>query len=179
MILAGVLLKLGGCGLVRFRQVLPLFSLRRCGFSYILLSVVLVSLISLCQSDFKRLVAYSSVVHMRVLVLGVLASTSISYTRVLLVIVLHGFSSPMMFLLVGVVYGFTQTRLLGLLRGFLLVSPLITLFALVSFMGNIPTPPLSRFTGEVALFLGVGFVSSFCLLFVFFHVFLSVLFNTY
>ena len=179
IILAGILLTLGGCGLVRFSQVVPVFSLRSSLRFYIMLRVVLVSLISLCQSDFKRLVAYSSVVHMRVLVLAVLRGTGISYRAVLMVIVFHGFTSPMIFLLVGIFYSYSYTRLLSIVRGFLLVSPLLSLFALIRFLGNIPTPPFSRFISEVLLFVGFRFISLLCYIFIFSHVFLSILFNSY
>lgn len=179
IILAGVLLKLGGCGLIRFSQVLPLSSFRFYLRFYVLLRVLIVSLVCLSQSDFKRLVAYSSVVHIRIVVLGVLGSTSLSHSSVLLVMVLHGFSSPIIFLLVGIIYSSSRTRLLALLRGYILLSPLLGFFLALAFVFNVPTPPFARFSAEVFLFLGFGFISSLILLFIFIHRVLSIFFNSY
>lgn len=122
IILAGLLLKMGGCGLIRCLPLLEggvLETLREWFRVYLLAALVFSSLLCLAQRDFKRLVAYSSVVHITV-VLSLLCTPSPLSIRVILVLlVTHGLSSPLLFFIVGMVYSIFSTRELPFIRGLL------------------------------------------------------------
>jgi len=158
MILAGVLLKLGGCGLLR---CLPLLAGDACVglrdyFSvYLLLSLVLRSILCLAQSDFKRLVAYSSVVHMTLILLLIAVPSPLAISSTLILLLFHGLSSPLLFYMVGVAYSLFSTRELAFMRGTLKSSLLISFFRVLTFLVNIPVPPLPSFLAEVLSFLSI------------------------
>jgi NADH:ubiquinone oxidoreductase subunit 4 (subunit M) len=157
IILAGVLLKLGGAGILRFIYLFD-FSLLRyyvCGYSIVFLSFS--TLVCCAQSDFKRLIAYSSVNHIIALLPLFLINTVSSDHTATLLMVLHGLSSPLLFFLVGLVYELFSTRQLVLLRGMCSVSPLLTLAITFGFFFNIRAPPFPSFIPEVLFFaISVG-----------------------
>ena len=179
IILAGVLLKLGGIGLVRFSMVLSFQQLNLFILGYVLVALVLSSIITSFQSDFKRLVAYSSVVHMRILVVSIISGVRISYTAVLIIMVLHGLVSPFMFMIVGFIYKIFSSRLLSLLQGALMLSYIAVFILVMIFVINVPTPPFSSFISEVLVFLGLVNYRGFSILIVGLYVFLSIVFNVY
>ena len=168
-ILAGVLLKIGSCGLLRLSYyVSPSLSfLRRGTLSYLLLTTVYRSLLCSIQSDFKRLVAYSSVVHITIILLLFLSISPLSYKTILLLRVFHGFSSPSLFMLVGAYYQMFMTRLILILRGILLATPLLAFLAVLLFTLNVPVPPYPSFFAEVCIFLCVFHTTSLSLIFIF------------
>lgn len=181
IILAGILLKIGGCGLLRFFSVLhfPLV-FKCCVVSYCVVSLVVVSILTSYQSDLKRLVAFSSVVHMSIIVVAIFSGVGLAYKALLFLIVTHAFSSPLMFMLVGVVYRSFNTRLILLVRGILLLSPQVFSYFLLVFLMNVPTPPFRSFLAELYMFLGVFFMSySVMGLVIFLYVFLAIVFNIY
>ena len=157
MILAGLLLKLGGCGLYRFVTLMPsLFSgLNSALTSYLLLGMVLSGLICSLQSDLKRLVAYSSVVHITSVGLLYLLDRSLGLSASLILIVLHGISSPLIFYMVGEIYELTSTRLLLIVRSIKFYYPVLYLCMVGCFYLTVPVPPALSFLGEVYLFTRV------------------------
>ena len=165
IILAGILLKLGGIGLIRFFPYICLSSLNFL-FGYFLLSLVYVTILCCIQSDFKRLVAYSSVSHMIAIPLMLFASYLPSLKGVLLVIVLHGVSSPLMFILVGIIYSLSSTRQHLTLRGIILSNPLLGLIVILSFFFSLSAPPYPSYVREVFFFF---IYYCFLILFIFFH----------
>lgn len=179
MILAGILLKLGGVGLLRFSLSGMFASFSRLFFSYLLFAVVLASVVTCFQVDFKRLVAYSSVVHMTVILLSLVSFTRISFKAFLMVMVFHGIVSPFMFMLVGVVYKLFSSRLIPFIHGSLSLSYSLSFMLVFVFLINVPTPPFSSFLSEVALFLGLINFGFFSYAVVGLYVFLSVVFNVY
>ncbi len=149
MILAGVLLKLGGGGLVRIRPLFDFTSLRFVLLSYSMLFLLYVTLVCCAQSDFKRLIAYSSVSHIMALVPLVLMSTTPAHYAVTLLILFHGLSSPLLFFLVGLSYETHSTRQLTILRGFALLYPVIRLTLSFRFFFTLRAPPFPSFIREV------------------------------
>jgi NADH-quinone oxidoreductase subunit M len=169
MILAGVLLKLGAYGFLRF--VLPLFPEQAKAFAGVLallavLAIIMGALSSWGQKDFKRLVAYSSVNHMGFVVLGIAAyayaSTSlnsqdavIALNGAVLQMFNHGLSAAGMFLLVGVIYDRTHTRDLNEFGGLFPLAPVYGGILLFTSMASLGLPGLNGFVSEFMVVRGV------------------------
>lgn len=149
IILAGVLLKLGGVGLIRFSSLLNLIELKSTILAYFFVFLVYVTLICCFQSDFKRLVAYSSVSHIITIPIMMLSSTYIGLKGVISVIFLHGISSPLIFILVGVIYLFISTRQHLLIRGVLCFRPILSFLIVLAFFFTLSAPPFPSFVAEV------------------------------
>lgn len=149
MILAGLLLKMGGCGLFRIRVFIANEVFNQYFVSYLLFSMVFSSLVCCVQSDFKRLVAYSSVAHIIVVALAVVLSSNLRIRAFIIVMVAHGVSSPLLFILVGVLYQIYGSRILVLYRGLMSSIPIVSLFLVLCFVLSVPVPPSLAFLGEV------------------------------
>ena len=159
IILAGVLLKLGTYGLLRFNR--PLFpeAWQRATPLFLTLAVIGIvygALVAWAQKDMKKLVAYSSVTHMGFIVLGLFAGTLASTQGALLQMVNHGLSTGALFLLVGVVYDRRHTRLIEDFGGLAAVMPLYTGAFMLATLSSIGLPGLNGFVGEF-LILGGAF----------------------
>ncbi len=157
IILAGVLLKLGVYGYLRF--ALPLFpdaAMRYAPWLGILgiIGVIYGAFVSYAQKDMKRLVAYSSVSHLGLVVVGVGAFTSAAMTGSVLQMVNHGLSTGALFLLVGVLYERTHTREIADYGGIAGVVPVTTALFLVATFSSIGLPGLNGFVGEFLILLG-------------------------
>ena len=155
MILAGVLLKLGGYGIVR---VLPYIELSLSEFSSILISVALVggavaSIICVRQTDCKSLVAYSSVAHMALVLLGVTINSSIGLAGVITIIISHGLCSSGLFSLVGIIYERLGTRRIILIRSLITLAPLSSLWWFLFGISNMAAPPSPNLLGEIYMFV--------------------------
>ena len=177
MILAGVLLKLGGVGLIRCTPFFKFPLIREYLLSYLIVFILYVTVVCLFQSDFKRLVAYSSVTHIMAVPILLLSNNLISIKSILIVMLFHGLSSPILFILVGVIYSIFSRRQLLLIRGLTLTSPLLRFLMILAFLFTLSAPPFPSFVAEV-FFL----VSSFCLSSYFIFVFIvftffSLLYN--
>jgi NADH:ubiquinone oxidoreductase subunit 4 (subunit M) len=151
MVLAGVLLKLGGVGLIRFSRVLSIPLLKQFYVGYLFLFLSYVTIVCCLQSDFKRLVAYSSVSHIIGVPIMLFSSTFVGLKGILSLMFLHGIRSPLMFILVGLVYGLTQTRQHLFIRGLIVSSPLIGLVLVLSFFFTLSAPPYPSFLSELFL----------------------------
>src|SRR6266498_4153178 len=157
IILAGVLLKLGVYGYLRF--ALPLFpdaALRYAPWLGILgiIGVIYGAFVAYAQKDMKRLVAYSSVSHLGLVVLGIGAFTSAAVTGSVLQMINHGLSTGALFLLVGVLYERTHTREIADYGGIAGVAPVTTALFLVATFSSIGLPGLNGFVGEFLILLG-------------------------
>jgi NADH-quinone oxidoreductase subunit M len=157
IILAGVLLKLGTFGLLRYckplfpvawKQATPLF------VTLAVIGIVYGALVSWAQKDMKKLVAYSSVSHMGFIVLGLFAGTVVSTQGALLQMVNHGLSTGALFMLVGVIYDRRHTRLIEDYGGLAAVMPLYTGAFLIATLGSIGVPGLNGFVGEFLILIG-------------------------
>ena len=177
IILAGLLLKIGGCGLLRIVRFLNYSPLINVWMSYLMLRLVISSVVCCLQSDFKRLVAYSSVAHIMVVVVILVISSSIRIQSFIIVIITHGLSSPMLFMLVGISYSLCGSRMLVLYRGFAIVYPILAVFFVICFFLSVPVPPTLSFLGEIQFVFSIlNFIPS-CILVIFLFVFLGVLYN--
>ena len=130
--LAGVFLKIGGYGFYRFFPlVMKFFSVGRFFFNYIfyvrIFGGLLLSIVCLRQKDLKMLIAYSSVVHIRVLMTGLLSYVNLGLYGSLVIIFSHGFISPIIFYLITLLYDKFGSRRLMLLKGLSLINPLFVL----------------------------------------------------
>jgi NADH-quinone oxidoreductase subunit M len=157
IILAGILLKLGVYGYLRF--ALPLFPDAATRFAPWLgvlgvVGVVYGALVAYAQKDMKRLVAYSSVSHLGLVVIGIGAFTGAALTGAVLQMVNHGLSTGALFLLVGVLYERTHTREIADYGGIAGVVPLTTGLFLVATFSSIGLPGLNGFVGEFLILLG-------------------------
>jgi NADH-quinone oxidoreductase subunit M len=157
MILAGVLLKMGGYGFLRLCY--PIFPSGGVHFAHLLAVVGVVSIIygALCamaQTDFKKLVAYSSISHMGYVLLGIAVMTKTGFQGAMFQMIAHGISSPMCFFLVGVIYDRAHHREINRFGGLWLTMPKYGTMATIGFFASLGLPGLCGFIGEVWVVLG-------------------------
>nr|QFG71637.1 NADH dehydrogenase subunit 4 [Histiostomatidae sp. XFX] len=160
MLLAGILLKLGGYGIFRFFMLLDLFSYGNFLLDFIfylsLFGGFTISLVCLRQSDLKMLIAYSSVVHMSVALMGLLSFSQSGLLGSLLMLVSHGFISPLMFFLMTYLYNVNHSRSLFLIKGLIVLGPIYCFFWFVSCSLNLSLPPFMSFLSELYIFSSMG-----------------------
>jgi len=157
VILAGVLLKMGTYGLLRF--ALPLFPEAMGLFSpYILvlstIGIVYGALVAFAQGDVKKLVAYSSVSHLGFVMLGIVALNQQAVEGAILQMVNHGISTGALFMLVGMVYERTHTRAITDYGGIAAKMPIFTVFFIIVTMSSIGLPGTNGFAGEFMILSG-------------------------
>ena len=157
VILAGVLLKLGTYGLLRFG--LYLFPEAAVDLAPVLLTLAVVgivygALVAAVQRDLKRLVAYSSVAHLGFIVLGTFAFTTQGLSGGIIQMVNHGLSTGALFLLVGMIYERRHTRQIAELNGLAKSMPLLGAVFLVVMLSSVGLPGLNGFVGEFLILLG-------------------------
>lgn len=177
MILAGVLLKLGGVGMLRLSSIIAQDSLLQLISGYLVFGLAFVALVCCFQSDFKRLVAFSRVRHMMALPPLLVFDTISSRVAVVLLMLFHGLSSPLLFMLVGVSYSSFSRRQFIFIRGFLLIRPLISVFLIFSFLFTMSAPPFPSFVREVFFIMSVISWSSVFIPFIFLFAFLSLVYR--
>jgi NADH-quinone oxidoreductase subunit M len=157
VILAGVLLKMGTYGFVRF--ALPLFPVASVEFAPWVLGLALVgilygALVAMVQSDIKKLVAYSSVAHLGFVMLGMFAFNVQGLEGSVLQMVNHGLSTGALFLLVGMLYERRHTRQLSDFGGIARPMPVFAAFFVIVAMSSVGLPALNGFVGELLILLG-------------------------
>jgi NADH-quinone oxidoreductase subunit M len=158
VLLAGVLLKLGVYGFLRFSLTLfPLASLYFSPLVYFLsiIGVIYASLNAIRQTDFKRVIAYSSIAHMNLITLGIFSFNTLGIEGAILQSISHGFVSGALFLLIGVLYDRYHSRLLYYYSGLVHTMPLYAIFFLFFTLANIALPGTSSFVGEFLLLCGI------------------------
>ena len=157
VILAGVMLKLGTYGLLRFGVFLfpeaatwarPLF------LTLAVIGITYGAVVATMQKDLKRLVAYSSIAHLGFIVLGVFAITRQSITGGVLQMINHGISTGALFLLVGWIYERRHTRQISELRGLQAVAPMFAAGFMVVMLSSVGVPGLNGFVGEFLILIG-------------------------
>jgi NADH-quinone oxidoreductase subunit M len=157
MILAALMLKMGGYGILRIAY--PLFPEAGKAMWELIAIIGVVSIIygALCamsQTDFKRLVAYSSISHMGLVTLGVAMMTPLGVNGAIFMMVAHGVISAMMFFVVGVVYDRAHHRDLNRFGGLATTMPIYTGFSALACFANLGLPGLCGFVGEIMVLLG-------------------------
>ncbi len=157
VILAGALLKMGGYGIIRLCVGLLPQTAHDWGLAITLLGaigVVYGALVTLRQTDLKRLIAYSSVSHMGFVLIGVGALGQLGLTGATVQMVTHGLVTGMLFVMVGLVYERTHTRQIPELGGLARQMPWIAAAFVVAGVASLGLPMLAGFVGEVVVFLG-------------------------
>ncbi|MEF3280347.1 MAG: NADH-quinone oxidoreductase subunit M [Elusimicrobiota bacterium] len=157
VMLAGVLLKMGVYGYLRF--LIPMFpELSKLYAPYIALfgviGIIYASLMAFVQKDIKKLIAYSSIAHMGLVVLGIFSFESKALSGAILQMVNHGISTGGLFLIVGILYERTHTRIIDDYGGIFKVVPYLSTFFMVIMLSSIAFPSTNGFIGEIIIFIG-------------------------
>nr|WNH36906.1 NADH dehydrogenase subunit 4 [Centrobranchus nigroocellatus] len=153
MVLAAVLLKLGGYGMMRMMIMLSPAS-KDLALPFIMLAlwgVIMTSSICLRQTDLKSLIAYSSVSHMGLVIAGILIQTPWSFTGSLVLMISHGLASSALFCLANISYERTHSRTMILARGMHMIMPLMTSWWFLANLANLALPPLPNLMGELMI----------------------------
>jgi proton-translocating NADH-quinone oxidoreductase chain M len=158
LVLAGVLLKLGTYGFLRFS--IPMFPYATLYFTPLMLTMSVVaivysSLTTLRQVDLKKIIAYSSVAHMNFVTLGLFSLNTQGVEGAILLMLSHGVVSPALFMCVGVLYDRHKTRLLRYYAGMARTMPIFAVLLVFFTMANISLPGTSSFVGEFLVFAGI------------------------
>ena len=157
VILAGVLLKMGTYGFLRFNLALfPQASVQAAPTIAVLaiIGIIYGAAVSYAQTDVKKLVAYSSVSHLGFVMLGLFALNSLGVQGAILQMINHGLSTGALFLLVGMVYEQTHTREIKVYGGLWKVMPVFGTFMLIVSLSSMGLPGLNGFVGEFTILLG-------------------------
>ncbi|MEP3475865.1 MAG: NADH-quinone oxidoreductase subunit M [Hyphomicrobiales bacterium] len=163
VILAGILLKLGGYGFLRFS--IPMFPIASADFAPIVfwmsaIAIVYTSLVALAQEDIKKLIAYSSVAHMGFVTMGIFTGTAQGVEGGIFQMLSHGLVSAALFLCVGVVYDRMHTREIAAYGGLVNNMPIFAFTFMVFTMANVGLPGTSGFVGEFLTLIGMFKVNS-------------------
>ena len=168
VILAGILLKLGGYGLIRFSLgMFPNASEYFAPFVFALsvIAIIYTSLVALMQEDIKKLIAYSSVAHMGYVTMGIFAANQQGVQGAIFQMLSHGIVSGALFLCVGVIYDRTHTREIAAYGGLVNNMPKYAVAMMVFTMANVGLPGTSGFIGEFLTLIGVFRVNTWVALF--------------
>ena len=164
VILAGVLLKMGTYGFIRFSlpffpDVLTHTKVRSWMIALSIISILYGALVSLMQKDMKKLVAYSSVSHLGFCTLGIFALTPLGLSGSVLQQINHGISTGALFLIVGILYERRHTREISEYGGISNVMPVYATITMIMFLSSMGLPLLNGFIGEYYIMLGTFMVS--------------------
>jgi NADH-quinone oxidoreductase subunit M len=158
VILAGVLLKMGGYGFLRFS--LPMFPVASdlftpLVFTLSIIAVIYTSLVALAQEDMKKLIAYSSVAHMGFVTAGTFSVTQQGIEGAMIQMLSHGVVSAALFLIVGVIYDRIHTRMIARYDGLVERMPHYALVFMVFMLASVGLPGTSGFVGEFLVLVGL------------------------
>jgi len=151
VVLAAILLKLGGYGFIRFSlPMFPVASDMAANFVFTLsvIAIIYTSLVAMVQEDMKKLIAYSSVAHMGFVTMGIFAANQQGVDGAIFQMISHGFISGALFLSVGVIYDRMHTRDIEAYGGLVIRMPAFALIFMLFTMGNVGLPGTSGFVGE-------------------------------
>jgi len=159
VLLAGILLKIGVFALIKYLLILlpqwtyffsPLI------ISLAITSILLSSFTAIRQNDLKRIIAYSSIAHMNLIVIGIFIFSTESILGALYQTISHGFVSSALFILIGILYDRYHSRLIYYYSGLIRVMPIFTIFFIFFTLANIAFPGTSNFMGEMILLFGIN-----------------------
>lgn len=158
VILAGILLKMGAYGFLRFS--IPLFPGATVAFTPMMMAlsiiaIIYASLVALAQTDMKKLIAYSSVAHMGFVTLGIFTLTAQGMAGAIMQMLSHGIVAAALFLCVGIIYDRLHTRDIDRYGGLVVRMPIYALFFMLFTFAAIGFPGTSGFVGEFLVFIGV------------------------
>jgi proton-translocating NADH-quinone oxidoreductase chain M len=163
VLLAGVLLKLGTYGFIRF--TLPIFPEACFYFTPLVYTIAAVGIIytsftAIRQTDFKRIIAYTSIAHMNFVILGIFSYNTIGIEGAIFQSLSHGFVASGLFLVIGIIYDRYKTRIIQYYGGLSLTMPIFIIIFLFFTLANISFPGTSSFIGEFLLMIGSFKVNS-------------------
>nr|AJQ17849.1 NADH dehydrogenase subunit 4 [Osteobrama cotio] len=153
MVLAAVLLKLGGYGMMRMMVMLDPLS-KELAYPFIILAlwgIIMTGSICLRQTDLKSLIAYSSVSHMGLVAGGILIQTPWGFSGAIILMIAHGLVSSALFCLANTAYERTHSRTMILARGLQVIFPLTAVWWFISNLANLALPPLPNLMGELMI----------------------------
>ncbi|MEM8658329.1 MAG: NADH-quinone oxidoreductase subunit M [Pseudomonadota bacterium] len=164
VVLAAILLKMGGYGFLRFS--LPMFPvasdlMANFVFTLSVIAIIYTSLVAMMQEDMKKLIAYSSVAHMGFVTMGIFAANQQGVDGAIFQMISHGFISGALFLTVGVIYDRMHTRDIDAYGGLVIRMPAFALIFMLFTMGNVGLPGTSGFVGEFLTLAGVFQVNTY------------------
>lgn len=157
VILAGVLLKMGTYGLIRFNlELFPVSSIEWAGVISFLsvVGIIYGALLALVQTDVKKIIAYSSVAHLGFVVLGIFAMNESGLQGAIIQMVNHGLSTGMLFICIGIIYERRHTREISEFGGIARVMPVYTVFFGIAMFASVGLPGLNGFIGEFLTLVG-------------------------
>nr|YP_007627000.1 NADH dehydrogenase subunit 4 [Chauliops fallax]AFV25573.1 NADH dehydrogenase subunit 4 [Chauliops fallax] len=180
MILAGVLLKLGGYGLYRVFSFMYMYNY----YNYIwvvvsLFGSVVVGILCLCQVDIKSMIAYSSVSHMGLVIGGLMTCNSMGLWGSMVLMLGHGLCSSGLFALANLIYERTHSRMIFINKGFMLFMPSMSLFWFILSINNMASPPSLNLLGEIMLINSMMSWSSITFIFLALSSFLGCCYSIY
>nr|QNM38606.1 NADH dehydrogenase subunit 4 [Hypostomus sp. LAGEEVO-1744]QNM38619.1 NADH dehydrogenase subunit 4 [Hypostomus sp. LAGEEVO-1737] len=153
MVLAAILLKLGGYGMMRMMVMLDPLS-KDMAYPFIILAlwgIIMTGSICLRQTDLKSLIAYSSVSHMGLVAGGILIQTPWGFTGAIILMIAHGLVSSALFCLANTTYERTHSRTMILARGLQIIFPLTATWWFIANLANLALPPLPNLMGEIII----------------------------
>lgn len=158
VLLAGILIKLGAYGLIRYSLALTPFACEYFAplvYTLSILGVIYASITTIRQTDLKRIIAYSSVGHMGIVTIGIFTMNLIGIQGSIYLQLAHGIVSSALFIVVTLIYERYHTRIVKYYRGISITMPLYSILFLIFTLGNIGLPGTSNFVGEILAIVGV------------------------